>query len=294
MFTICPHCTKQFHVYAEHIATASGQVRCGFCHEQFNALTNLHDRPLSNEKILKKVHTSLGESTPAATDEHSEKKPADETKEPKAQSNQTTQSISRQTIQDPLPEELKINPHSEDDDELPDFGSFTNQSSKKKKRSKNKKMNLFWAVGSIAMLCMMLLQLTWFNRYWVLVNYPQLMPHAKQICHTLGCQLIRQKNAQSIKLLSRDIRPHLQYKDILLVNAKIKNTLLIRQPYPTVQLTLFDRNGTLLAYRNFIPTEYLGQDIDLDAGMPIDTPIHFVLEVSDPTTNARSFEFRFL
>ena len=45
MFTVCPSCAKQFHIYAEHIAAAGGQVRCGFCSHQFNALERLSDEP---------------------------------------------------------------------------------------------------------------------------------------------------------------------------------------------------------------------------------------------------------
>ena len=74
----------------------------------------------------------------------------------------------------------------------------------------------------------------------------------------------------------------------------MNNELSVRQPYPRVQLTLFDTSGSLLGHRKFLPGDYLDESIDLDAGMPINIPEHFVLEVSGPTAGAVSFEFRFL
>ena len=52
MFTVCPNCHRQFRIYAEHLAAAAGQVRCGFCHQQFNAIERLHDKPLATEQAV--------------------------------------------------------------------------------------------------------------------------------------------------------------------------------------------------------------------------------------------------
>ena len=49
MFTDCPECRRQFHIRADQIAAAAGEVRCGFCGRQFNALQRLRDAPLSAE-----------------------------------------------------------------------------------------------------------------------------------------------------------------------------------------------------------------------------------------------------
>ena len=61
-----------------------------------------------------------------------------------------------------------------------------------------------------------------------------------------------------------------------------------------MQLTLFDTSGALLGHRKFTPSDYLDESIELDEGMPINIPVHFVLEVVGPTAGAVSFEFRFL
>ena len=58
MYTVCPNCAKQFHIYAEHIAAAGGQVRCGFCSQQFNALERLSDEPLPENSIPDEIVTT--------------------------------------------------------------------------------------------------------------------------------------------------------------------------------------------------------------------------------------------
>jgi predicted Zn finger-like uncharacterized protein len=43
MFTQCPQCDTVFRIYAEQLAQARGQVRCGICEHSFNALENLSE-----------------------------------------------------------------------------------------------------------------------------------------------------------------------------------------------------------------------------------------------------------
>ena len=154
--------------------------------------------------------------------------------------------------------------------------------------------DLFLASACFVALMGITLQLVWFNRDLVSMKYPQLTPFIKQVCNELDCRILRHRDTQAIKLVNRDVRLHPNYQDTLLVNATINNELSVRQPYPRVQLTLFDTSGALLGHRKFIPSDYLDESIDLDEGMPINIPVHFVLEVSGPTAGAVSFEFRFL
>ena len=155
-------------------------------------------------------------------------------------------------------------------------------------------MPFFWTTATLVALVVIVAQLAWFNRDRVLLKYPEVLPYAKRLCAEFGCQLIRQKDVSKIKLVNRDVRLHPTYQDTLLVNAAMKNELSIRQPYPKVQLTLFDTSGSLLGHREFVPNDYLDSSIEIEKGMPIDSPVYFVLEVSGPTAGAVSFEFRFL
>jgi len=43
MHTTCPECSSVFRISAEHLSMAHGQVRCGFCHTVFDALSHLEE-----------------------------------------------------------------------------------------------------------------------------------------------------------------------------------------------------------------------------------------------------------
>ena len=390
MFTVCPKCTKQFRLYAEHIAAASGQVRCGYCHAQFNALDHLHDEPLSNETISKIIQPEpeLGEELVIAPvselpkheeselvesenklfktsgENHSEQLSEVEPEfdvpnynEPEiisspdngllntidesnseeilAVDDQSKISELEQHEESQFDQDLIISNNAENSEveldtaiheigvddaaeadkiqiedevykvdtsdpiesedrethyDFPGADEFLSEEPRRRRWI----LTLFWTSACFVGLIAITLQLAWFNRDLISMKYPQVTPYIKQVCNELDCRILRYRDTQAIKLVNRDVRLHPNYQDTLLVNATMNNELTVRQPYPRVQLTLFDTSGSLLGHRKFIPSDYLDESIDLDEGMPINIPVHFVLEVSGPTAGAVSFEFRFL
>jgi predicted Zn finger-like uncharacterized protein len=317
MFTVCPGCTRQFQIYAEHLAAASGQVRCGFCHEQFNAMDRLYDEPLSNEKILNSIEIEPElspemEVEPQFNLPEVELSASESINEDVLISNEETNagqeletaineigispidqenkgSIEREVVEQTTPEPVS-KPEIEKRYSFDEAEALLEEETVKRSWIPT----FFWTTAVFVGLVAIILQLAWFNRDLLLTKYPELTPYVKQVCIELDCKLIRQRDANAIKLINRDVRLHPNYKDTLLVNASMKNELNVRQPYPKVQLTLFDTSGSLLGHREFVPNDYLDNSIAIDEGMPVDSPVHFVLEVSGPTAGAVSFEFRFL
>ncbi len=153
---------------------------------------------------------------------------------------------------------------------------------------------LFWSFGALLLFLAGTAQAAWFNRDILLSQYPQLLLQARQICQQLDCTLIRNRNISAIKLLNRDVRVHPRYEEALLVNATITNLSKYTQRFPTVLLSLFDTNGNVIAYRQIPASDYLDSSIDMEAGMKSGTPIHFVFEVANSSSDAVSFEFDFL
>jgi hypothetical protein len=98
----------------------------------------------------------------------------------------------------------------------------------------------------------------------------------------------------AITLLNRDVRVHPVYQGVLLINATLINHAEHVQPFPDIQLALYDTDGRMTAFRQFTPGEYLDSSIPISAGMTPGLPVHIVLEVTGPTRDAVSFEFRFL
>ena len=151
-----------------------------------------------------------------------------------------------------------------------------------------------WRAGALAMFLLFALQVSWFNRDDVLEAYPQLTPWVESLCARYQCSSFRQRDLSAIRILNRDVRVHPKYADTLLVNATMINQSGRTWPYPMIQFTLFDTNGQMLGYRELAVAEYLDSSIDVKKGMSPGQPVHFVLEVTGPTQDAVSFEFRFL
>ena len=321
MFTNCPACSRQFRVRASQLASAEGLVQCGFCGVQFNALERLYDKPIIIEQKPETTEVQTLDSEaefiiPQADNNPEQQKDPDLSKdssldefeieipdfdseteaevsdstepvfafelasEPVIASNKEPLLAEKQSVKDeqneaieyPFPEELL-------DQEVAKPGKLS---------------RAFWSFGALVLLLGGTAQAAWFQRDMLLSQYPELLPYARKICDQLDCVLIRNRNVSAIKLLNRDVRVHPRYEDALLVNATITNLSKYTQRFPSVLLSLLDSNGEVIAYRQIPATDYLDTSIDIEAGMAPNTPIHFVFEVANTTTEAVSFEFDFL
>lgn len=252
MFTSCSNCLRQYRIHAEQLVAARGQVRCGYCGTQFNALERLTDTPVPTAMLrTENVKKEVEYIAPAyiETDLSADEEP-----------------------QFDIPEILQ----------------------EKTREPASIWSRLFWSFATLVLILAIIIQAGWFNRDELLRLYPEIKPWAQQLCDRLQCELIRQYKTSDIKLLNRDVRLHPKYADTLLVNATMANRSKKVQPFPGIQFSLFDTNGKMIASRKFNPEEYLDNSIDIKNGMPANQPVHFVLEVTGPTDNAVSFEFRFL
>ena len=272
MYTTCPECSRQYRIRADQISAAGGLVRCGYCGHQFNTLGRLTDSPLvemyhQDEPALPDPRSFGPHQAVTETDEKDVRKKI--TWEPDFY----------------IPEKQKIR---ELEKEFSEILKGDEQS------GKNIFVTLGWTFGVTVMILTGLGQYAWFNREYLLGKYPQWTPLARQLCDRINCELHRNKDVSAIKVLNRDVRIHPVYPDTLLVNATIANRSVASQPFPRIQLALYDTIGEMVAFREFEPAEYLDESIMIEKGMRPDIPVHFVLEVSGHTKEAVGFEFRFL
>jgi predicted Zn finger-like uncharacterized protein len=290
MITDCPECFRQFRVYAWQLTAAQGLVQCGYCSNQFNALTRLHDTPLllSETKLLEPINLTNNEIdepqfeipvnnpiTREARFEGPEDKVVEQSGE-SLDSNKILNSELKSVVEDLFQEELSL------------------ELSQQIENPQSIWSTIFWTIGVLSLIFIILIQLAWFNRDWLLGKYPQYRPMARQICEQYGCQLIRNRDLASIVLLNRDVRDHPRYRETLLVNATIENQANTIQPYPGIRLILYDTDGEIAGYRIFKPPEYLDSSIDIAEGMPTGVPVHLVLEMTGATEISVSFEFHFI
>lgn len=266
MITICPSCNRQFRIYARQLSAASGQVQCGFCGAQFNALERLHDQPLQ---------TQTGGQTDG---------PGFDVPESAVAGNPGSTAggpVTRATVPD--------NPSILQD---PDLARDLLLPAPRQ-ASRSRIATVLWSLGVVGLLLAATVQLAWFNRDLLLARYPEYVPQVKQLCERYHCELVRDRNLDAIVLVNRDVRNHPRYNDLLLVNITIENRSDKPQPYPGIQFMLFDSNGSMTGFRRLQPAEYLEPGARIDAGMQPRLPLHLVLEVAETSETPVGFEFGF-
>ncbi|MGH8519887.1 MAG: zinc-ribbon and DUF3426 domain-containing protein [Gammaproteobacteria bacterium] len=151
-----------------------------------------------------------------------------------------------------------------------------------------------WGAGAVMLLMLLLGQIAWFQGARLLALFPVARPPLEWACAHWHCRLPRYRDPGLIGLVSRDVRVHPHAADALLINALFTNHAEFPQPYPVLQLGLYDTDGQVLAARRFVPKEYLEKHVDPALEMPPGIPVHIVLEVQGPRKNPVSFEFKFL
>ena len=282
MFTSCPACARQFRIRADQLSAAAGKVICGFCGRQFNALERLSDTPVPAPAAGHR----RDETEPTLVPLEAEAAGESFELEPQFDIPSSVPSLEMRPLPEPEPANIRTGrvpsgelPEMLLEDEAPPPGRLG---------------SLIWGLCALLLILGIAAQLAWFNRDYLLARYPELRPWAQQLCERFDCVLLRFRDVSAIHLLNRDVRSHPHYRNTLLVNATMANRSDRVQPYPGLQLVLFDTNGQMTAYREFRPEEYLDASIGVEDGMRSDQPVHIVMEITGPTDGAVSFEFRFL
>jgi len=153
---------------------------------------------------------------------------------------------------------------------------------------------LLYTAGALLLLLTLGLQYAWFAPERVMAHYPGARPWIVALCEHTGCRLTERRDTSRVLVVSRDVRVHPGYEGALLLTATLVNAARYTQDYPHMQFTLFNVNGQSIATRRFAPAEYLGSQLDIDAGMAPKRPVQVELEFLAPEQVAVSFEFRFL
>lgn len=300
MFTDCPSCERLFRIRAAQLKAADGWVRCGYCAETFYALDRLHDAPLKTPgPELPSGKAAPGLPASGAEPEADEEQAARQQEPPVPEDAGAQQpAVPERQIhgQDEVTadqQDAADNAAAEDAagraaaDELPpvlagdDHGTARSYS------------RVIWSGLVVILLLVALAQLAWFNRDWLLREYPQLTPWAEQFCERLQCDLIRFRDVSAIGLVSRDVRSHPRYRNAVLVGATIVNQARYVQPYPGIELVIYDTTGQVISRGRFTADEYLEPGNSPAAGMPPGVPVHLDLELAGTLPQAAGFEFRF-
>jgi hypothetical protein len=150
----------------------------------------------------------------------------------------------------------------------------------------------WWMIAILALLLVFILQYGYFMRN-KLALHVVLRPWLEQLCKVAECEIPMRKDVKRIILINREIRSATDNKNILQVNLTLKNIATFVQPFPKIQLTFSDISGNKIAYRRFVPDEYLSKQIDITKGMKPQVPVIAGLQILDPGKNAVTFVFEF-
>ncbi|MGV6853002.1 MAG: zinc-ribbon and DUF3426 domain-containing protein [bacterium] len=118
-------------------------------------------------------------------------------------------------------------------------------------------------------------------------------PIMKVICPQALCTLEYERQVDKIRLVNRDIRKHPSVDGALIISATIINDAKQPQPYPQVEIQLWDIQSQVVAMRRFSPAEYLDKNYNTQALMQPGVLVPISFETVDPGDNAISFEFKF-
>ncbi len=311
MITHCHECDTYFRVSIDQLKAANGQVKCGCCMTVFNAIESLlentetsthHATPAIVEQADTKTNGSVGSALlgPEETEEplNTDNEPdtsswaeinfskdeneVDEQVDIDFSPDELTETISEENLNFSRDDQTLFEEHIEDASQE----AFFEEGQEPSRRS-----GTIWVVASLLMLTILAFQIIKFNPETVLAKFPQLQP----ICRFIDCPVPEEMiDTSNINLISRDVREHPQFQDVLLVNATLMNGGNEPQPFPKLQLDLFDKVGRPIGSRQFTPNEYLDSSVDINLGMKPKLPVHIVLEIVGTSEETNSFEFKFL
>jgi predicted Zn finger-like uncharacterized protein len=147
-------------------------------------------------------------------------------------------------------------------------------------------------LGSVVLTALLGIQYVYFDRQR-LIESPELRPWILRLCEYLTCDRPPLRDVSSIELLERNVFLHPNIDGALMITGKMVNNARFAQPLPTLQVSLFNLRGEVVAARRFPPQDYLS-DKDREGVMAPGIPVGILLEVDDPGTTALAYEFQFL
>ncbi len=115
---------------------------------------------------------------------------------------------------------------------------------------------LFWIIAGGAGFVL----LGWQMQIFLIANYgqhPGYRDYLEHFCDLTACELPLQQDTYRLTLSQVEVVPHPFQPNVLILMIKLINKADFVQPYPTLQLTLTDREGWVVGRRAFSPQDYL-------------------------------------
>jgi predicted Zn finger-like uncharacterized protein len=241
--TQCPECGTRFKVTDAQLGAHDGLVRCGSCHEVFNAIDHLHDDEPSPQLSL-----------PIETEP-----PAGGSALPEVPELKEAPTTLAQQVQ--FVEELT--------DEVPELPP--------------RKASWTGVLIALTLALALLAQAAYHFRVELAARLPGLKPLLVQYCELLACTVALPQKAELIVIESSELESDPNRGNIVTLHALIHNRAPYAQAYPSLELTLTDLQDQAVARRVFHPADYLKKGVDEKLGVPArrDLDIRLRLDTTD-------------
>ncbi|MEW8505594.1 MAG: DUF3426 domain-containing protein [Candidatus Thiodiazotropha sp.] len=155
------------------------------------------------------------------------------------------------------------------------------------------KYRRYWMLGSLLLLLPLSAQITWYSRD-SLVNHEVGRDILQGLCAIAGCEVPIRRDTEQIIISGRALTTHPEKQDVLSLKLEMVNAAAFQQPFPKLQLSLYNDIGQLIARRTFLPDEYIPAPDREHRLMPKLKAVQVELELLDPGDEVTGFKFDFL
>lgn len=263
--TQCPECSTRFKVSAEQLAAHDGLVRCGRCHEVFDAREYLQEEepnpqlPLPIEDQQTIAEGAPSEDPPPPLEEVSVEEAA----------------TSPETDLTPIP-----NVPGLEEEVLSLAQQVTlEETSAEITAPAPRKGSWLGVVTAVLLTLTLATQATYFYRVELAAHLPGLKPALIQYCELLGCTVELPRQAESMSIESSELESDSVQSNLITLHALLHNLAPYAQAYPSLELTLTDMQDAAIARRVFKPSDYLKASDDMQKGLAANRELALALRI---------------
>jgi predicted Zn finger-like uncharacterized protein len=324
MLTQCPNCQTTFRVTTEILRVADGQVRCGRCQTQFDALDRLIDdnEPAQHAaRSPRTTHTPAAErievDEPAAQEDitlegrHIEisgryRMPDSPRGEPQIREETVEEWVEIDDIDDEVTNdagEIEVDEDLIADDgpleiEVVEEPAYEAEAEAEQVEPEEDLLAAppppaiapVWKILAGPLVLLLAIQLVHTYRH-ALARHPRIGPAIVSVYSAVGVNLQPDWDLHAYEILQWHLGSDPAMPGTLRVRASLKNVAGFAQPYPLLKLVLEDRWGERVREREFEPSEYLDPTTAPDRLLAPAQQATATVSIVDPGPDAEGFRF---
>lgn len=306
MLTQCPNCQTTFRVTTEILRVADGQVRCGRCQTQFDALECLIDEKGAPEAVSRDIEVEEPATQEDITLEgrHIEisgryRMPDSPRGEPRIREETVEEWVEIDDLDEAADEARAIDVVEPQADEIEVIEDAAYEAVEEV--TEQPEMDLLaaparpavapvWKILAGPLVLLLVIQLVHADRY-ALARHPRLGPALVGLYGALGIDLQPDWDLHAYEILQWHLGSDPALPGTLKVRANLKNVAPFAQPYPLLKLMLEDRWGERVREREFEPREYLDPATAPDRLLAPSQQATATISIVDPGPDAEGFRF---